>query len=220
MPGAQGFVEVGTLGQRKNTGGIGNAIPLQNDAAVMDGVVGEKNRLQHLRRGIAVNFDAGFHRFMQLDGLFDGNEGANPDIGEAFDGLNDHFDGFALFAGGGKEREVAELGQHAAEFWLKNHHGAEHDEHGGAAEQPAQHLEVQDGGGQHEGQQEDKKADDHGPAACAAHKAQGKIDQHREDENFHRGPPSMLKVKHHWFLPELLPSFALPARFPRRRARE
>ena len=112
------------LRQRKNARGVGDAVALDDDAAVMNGVVREKNRLQHFRRGVAIHLDAGLDGLLQLDGLLDGDERADFHVGQAFDGLDDDLDAFALFARGGEERQVAQFGQHPAQFRLENHQRA------------------------------------------------------------------------------------------------
>ena len=47
------------------------------------------------------------------------------------------------------------------------------------------HLQIQNRRHRRQRQQHDDEADDHRPAARAAHELEGKIDQHREDENLH-----------------------------------
>jgi len=71
---------------------------LNNHAAVMDGIVGKENRLQHFRRRQAANGDAGLDGILQLNGLLDGDERADADIGQAFRRLDDDFDVFTLVA--------------------------------------------------------------------------------------------------------------------------
>jgi hypothetical protein len=81
---------------------------------------GKENRLQHFRRGVAIHRHAGLDGLLQLDGLLDGDERADFHLGQAFDGLDDDLDAFALFARGGEQRQVAQLGQHPAQFRLEN----------------------------------------------------------------------------------------------------
>ena len=103
---------------------------------------------------------------------------------------------------GGEQRQVAQLGQHPAQFRLKNDQHREGEKRRERAEQPAQHLQFQNGRHQRQRQQHDDEADDHRPAARAAHELENKINQHREDENFQRGPPQILdvnRVRHQFF---------------------
>src|SRR5436190_22852425 len=106
MARAERFVKVLPLGEWKNTSGIRDAIAFENNAAVMDGVIREENRFEHFRRGFAIDPDAGLDGFAQLDGLFDGDEGADANVGETFDRLDDDLDIFALLAGGGEDGEI------------------------------------------------------------------------------------------------------------------
>ena len=77
--------------------------------------------------------------------MLDGDEGADADIGEAFDGLNDDLDVFPLLAGGGEEGQVAELGEHAAELRLEQHDDGTAKNAENAPENPLQHLQLQEG---------------------------------------------------------------------------
>ena len=115
-------------------------------------------------------------------------------IGQAFDGLDDDFDVFALFVHAGEERQIAQFGQHPAQFRLKNNQDGEGKDSIGRAEQPAQHLQIQDFRGAEQRQQHDDKADDHRPAARAAQEARDIIDHDREDQNLQRGTPAILNV--------------------------
>jgi len=130
-----------------------------------------------------------FGKKIALDGLFDGDERADFHVRQALAGLDDDFNAFALLARAGKQRQVAEFREHPAQLRLENHQRADRDEHGRTAENPAQHLQVQNRGHRRERQQHDDEADDYRPAACAAHEAERKINQHREDQNLQRGPP-------------------------------
>src|SRR4029434_7553564 len=96
MPRAKGLVQILPLRERENARGIRDAVALENDAAIVDRVVREENGLQHLGRRLAINPDAGFNGFLELDGLLDGDERADPDLGEAFAGLDDDFNVLAL----------------------------------------------------------------------------------------------------------------------------
>ena len=73
----------------------------------MDGVIGKKDSFEHFRAGLAIDDNSGFNRLLKLDGLLDGNQSADTDVGQAFDRLNDDFDIFALLVGGSKQVEIA-----------------------------------------------------------------------------------------------------------------
>ena len=96
----------------------------------MDGVIREKDGLQHLGRRFAIYQQPRFDRLLQADGLFHCDQGADSDVGQALDGLDDDFDILALFVGGREERQVAQLGQHPAQFGLKNHQHRQNEERG------------------------------------------------------------------------------------------
>ena len=51
-------VQAGLLRERKNARGVGDAVALDDDAAVVNGVVRKENRFQHFRRGFAIHADA------------------------------------------------------------------------------------------------------------------------------------------------------------------
>ena len=79
---------------------------------------------------------------MDIDGLLNGHNGADAMAGEAVGGLHHGIHIERAFFVGGKEREIAQLGQKPAQFGLKNNE----DGHGGEQEQllqqPAQHLQL------------------------------------------------------------------------------
>src|SRR5208283_1661497 len=162
-------------------------------------VVGKENRLQHFRRGVAIHPDAGLDGFLKLDGLFDGDERADFHFGQPLDRLDDDLDALALFADAGKERQVAEFGQHPAQFGLENHQHGHGKKRGERAEQPAQHLQIENGRHQRQRQEQHDKTNDHRPAARAAQKAEQVINRHREDQDFQRGPPTVLELNPHYF---------------------
>ena len=107
----------------------------------------------------------------KLDGLFDGDERADVHVGQALDGLDDDLDVFALLVRAGEERQVAQFGQHAAQFRLENDQHRHGEKRRERAEQPAQHLQIQQRRHQRQRQQHDDEADDHRPAARAAHES-------------------------------------------------
>jgi hypothetical protein len=74
-------------------------------------IVREKNRFQHFRRRVAIHLDAGLDGFLQLDRLLDGDERADFYFREAFARLDNDLDALALFAGGGEQRQIAQLTQ-------------------------------------------------------------------------------------------------------------
>jgi hypothetical protein len=120
--------------------------------------------------------DAGFDRFVELDGLLDADERADADFGEAFAGADDDFDVFALFASGGEEREIAEFAEHAADFRLEDDDRAEDEDEGGITQQPTQDFEFEQCRRECSGEQENGEPDDHRPAARAPDEARGQID--------------------------------------------
>ena len=102
MARAERLIQIAPLRQRKNTRGIGDTVALDDDAAVMNGIVRKENRLQHFRRDVAIHLDAGLDGFLKLDGLLYGDEGSDLHVGEALDGLDDDLDAFALLVGAGE----------------------------------------------------------------------------------------------------------------------
>src|ERR1035441_4626120 len=119
-----------TPGKREDAGGKSNPIAFDDDPTVMDGVVRKEDRLQHLGRGFAINREAGFDSLLQPDGLFDRDEGADADFGQTLNGLDDDFNILALLMGGGKKRQIAQLGQHPAQLGLENDEHSQNEERG------------------------------------------------------------------------------------------
>ena len=74
--------------------------------------------------------------------LFDSDECANTHVAEAFDGLNDDFDVFALLVAGLEHREVAELGEHPAEFGLKDHEHRHCHKRREGSQKPMKHRQL------------------------------------------------------------------------------
>jgi len=192
MAGADGFVQIGTLRQRKDTSGIGDTIALDDDAAVMNRVIGKENSLQHFRRGLTIDDDAGLDRLVEINGLLNGNQRPDPHVGQPFAGAHDDFDVFALLVRGREEWQVAQFAEHATDFGLENDDCGQHEEERGIGQQPPQHLQLQRRRHHGQGQEQDGKTDHHRPAPRAADEPGGIIDAHRENENFQRGPPSLL----------------------------
>ena len=88
--------------QGENAGGEGNPVPSDNDAAVVDRVIGKENCFQHFGCSLAIHGQAGFRGFLQIDGLFDGDQRADAHFGKTFDGLDDDFDVLPLLTAGGE----------------------------------------------------------------------------------------------------------------------
>src|SRR5258707_3908938 len=143
MPGAERLIQILALSERENAGSVGDAVTFENNSAVVNGIIWKENGFQHLGRGLAINENAGFDGFEQIDGLLDGDEGTDADIGKALDGLDDYLNVLALLMCGGEERQIAQFGQHAAQFGLENHQDGESKKRGKSAQQVLQHFEVQ-----------------------------------------------------------------------------
>src|SRR5215211_7944837 len=176
---------------------MGDAVALDDRAAIVDRIVREENRLQHLGRGHAIDSDARLDRFLQLNGLLDGDEGANPDVGQPFDRLDDDFDVLTLFVGGLKEGQVPQLREQAAQLGLKNDQHGDSEKRRERSKQPAQHGEFERTGHQRERQEHDQKASENREAASAPNEAQNIIDADREDEYLQRGSPNQLENLNH-----------------------
>ncbi len=187
-------VEVLPLGQRENAGREGDAVSFDDDAAVMDGIVGKENGFQHFRRGLAIHRHAGFGGFLQLDGLLDGDERADADFGQALDGLDDDLDVFALFAAGGEKRMGAQFSQNPAQFRLENNQDRHRGEGDEGTEQPAQHFQMEHVGHDRQAQDQQDKAVNHRRSARAAHEFEAVVDAHRQNGNLQHRPPA---VMHH-----------------------
>ena len=56
------------------------SLPLGDHAAVVNGVVRKEDGFEHLRCRLAIHHDAGLDRFLEQDGLFHGQEGADADV--------------------------------------------------------------------------------------------------------------------------------------------
>src|SRR4051812_35727018 len=175
VAGAERFAEVLALGERENARGKSDAVAFEDHAAIMERVVWEENGFEHFRRGFAIDRDAGFDDFLEADGLFQGHDGADADFGKALDGLDDDFDIFALFAGGREPGEIAEFGEHAAEFGLENDQDSDRGEGEEIFQEPTEDFKFENAAGEGEAD-EDEEADDDGPAARAAHEHESVVD--------------------------------------------
>src|ERR1041384_2537729 len=166
----------------------------------MNGIIGKENRFEHLGSRFAVHDNAGFHRFRQVNGLFNGNEGANAHVGEPLNCLDNDLNVFALLVGGNKKRQVAELGQHAPEFGLKkDQHGQYEKGREKRAQQIPKDRQVEQKSDQEKRQQDHQKSDHHGHTPGAAEEAQGMVNPHREDQNLQHGtPPASLQDRPHY----------------------
>jgi hypothetical protein len=129
MARAERFVQVAPLRQRKNARGVGDAVALQRSRRRRGSRCSGKKSSPAFPASRRNPPDAGLDGFLQLDGLFDGDERADFHLRQTFARLDDDLDAFALFARAGEQRQVSQLGQHAAQFRLKNHQRADGDEH-------------------------------------------------------------------------------------------
>ncbi len=189
MARAEGFVQVLAAREGKNAGRGNDAVSSDDHAAVVDGIVRKENCFQHLGRGHAVDGDARLNGLLKLEGLLDGDERADAHVGEAFDGLDDHFDVFPLFVRGLEEVEVPQLGQEPAQFRLKNDQHRHGEEGGESAEQSPEDLQVQKAAHDRQRQKHDQEARQDRKPARPPHVAEGAIDGDREDENLHDRTP-------------------------------
>ncbi len=153
--------------------------------------------------------------------MLDGDEGADADFGEAFDGLDDDFDGFALFLGGVEKGMGAEFGEDFAEFGLENNEDGDGGEGDKGAEEPAEDFEVEDEGKGGEGEEQEDKAIDDGRAAGPADELETEVEADRENGNLQDGPPAIVYdvnyVRHDRAAPSVIPSGAPPDASPGRR---
>jgi hypothetical protein len=194
MAGTEGFAEVLTLGEWENAGGIGDPVPFDNDSPIMNGIVREEDGFEHFGRGFAVHENAGLNGFLELDGLLDGQQGPDADLREALDGLNNDFDIFALFVSGGEQGEVAQFGEHAAQFGLKNDEDGQYEISSEGAEEVLEDFELQEKADQDKGEQDHEKTGDDRSAAGSADEPEAGINPYREDENLQQGPPYFLEA--------------------------
>src|SRR4051794_32350866 len=104
VSGAERLIEVLAAGQGKNTGSVGNLIAFNDHPTVVDGVVRKENGFEHFRGRQAMDRDARFDRFLELDVLLNGDQRADPHVAEALDRLDDHFDILTLFMAGLENR--------------------------------------------------------------------------------------------------------------------
>src|SRR5204862_2113945 len=104
MASSKGFVEILSLGERKNTRCKRNPIPFDNHTSIMNGVIREKNGLEHFGSRLAIHWNSRFDCLLKLDGLLDGYKRSDPHFSQSFDCLDDHFNIFTLFVRGGKQR--------------------------------------------------------------------------------------------------------------------
>src|ERR1051326_7871187 len=166
MPGSERLIQVLALGEGENAGGKGNSISLNNDAAIVNRIVWEENGLNHFRSGFAIDHNAGFDNLLELNGLFDGNEGANPRLRQTFGGLNDHLDVLALLASRIEEREVAQLRQHPAQLRLKNDEHGETEDREKVLEEEPKDFELKRAAQQGHAE-DDRETNDDGPSTGA-----------------------------------------------------
>src|SRR5947207_7451215 len=104
MPEPNGFVQNLPAVEGKNASRVPNPVPFNDHPSIVNGIVWEKNRFQHFGGGDAIDGNAGLDRFLELDGLLDGNQGANAHIGQTLDRLDYNFDVLQLFMGSLVER--------------------------------------------------------------------------------------------------------------------
>src|SRR6266404_9932131 len=83
MPCSQRLVEVLPLRQWKDASRICYAVALNDDPSVMYGVVRKEYRFEHFRRRLAIHLDARFNGFLELDGLFNRDQGADAHVCQA-----------------------------------------------------------------------------------------------------------------------------------------
>ncbi len=209
---AEGGIQIFTLSERENAGGVGDAISLDDDAAIVDGIVGEKDGFEHFRSCLAIHDDSGFGGLLKLNGLLDGDKGADADFRETFYGLNDDFDGFALFLDGVEKGMGAKLSENFAKFGLENNedgNGGKSDER---AKYPAQNLELENERESGEREQEKDKAIDDRGAAGATDELETKVEADRENHDLQDGPPTVVNdvnyVRHRF---AVSPKLRLPA---------
>ena len=173
----------------------------------MNGVVREKNRLEHLRRGDAIHRDTGLDHVVERSAHLDGDQCANADFGKALGGLNDDFDVFALLVDVAEDFQIADLREHAPDLRLENDENRDDEECRDAAEHPAKDGQFEQRGDEREGENERKKAGDDGGSAGATHEREHVVDGDGEQENFQRRSPDELEEIEHQRR-----SFGAPAR--------
>ena len=92
MPGAQGGVQVGIAGQGQQAAGGHGPVPLEDDRAVMGGVVGPEQGDQQFLGDQGVQLDGPFQIIGQADMALHDDEGADAPAGQGFGGFADFFD--------------------------------------------------------------------------------------------------------------------------------
>ena len=184
----------------------------------MNGVIGEENGFQHFRGGLAIHQQAGFGGFLQIDGLLDGNEGADAHLGQALDGLDDDLDVFPLFAAGGEEGVGAQFSQNPAQFRLEDDQDGNRGEGHELSQQPAQHFQMEHEGQDGQAQDKQNKAINHRRAPRAADEFEAVINADRHDGDLQNRPPAVMNhvyyVRHLFAVPSTLRSFATPRASP------
>ena len=81
---------------RENARRTEDAILLNDDAAIVDRVVREKDSLDHFRRGFAIDRDAGLYHVLQVGGLLNRNQCADSGFAQSIHRLNHDLDIFPL----------------------------------------------------------------------------------------------------------------------------
>src|ERR1043166_5915743 len=171
MPRSQRLVQVLPLRQRKYARCASDSVALDNYAAVVNGIVREKYRLQHFRRRFAIYNDPRFDRFLKLYGLLNRDQRANPHFSKTLNRLYDDFNIFPLFMCRCKQRKISKFGQHSPQLRLKDYKNSQNEIRSESAEKVLQHFQFEKKTDQNKCEQKNQEARHHWRAASPAHKA-------------------------------------------------
>ena len=180
MPRPERFIQILSLCKREDTGSLENAIAFEDHAAIVNRIVREENRFEHFRCRLAIHQHARFDRFIELNGLLDRDEPADPNFSQPFNRLNDDLDVFALLVRRHEDGQISQLRQHAAQLGLENDQHRQHKISRERCQQILQNAKLQNIGDQDERQQQDQKARHHRGAARAADEAESIVDSDRQ----------------------------------------
>src|SRR5439155_15952845 len=127
--------------------------------------------------------------FFELDGLFDGDQAADAHFSEPLDRLNDDFDVLALLVNRHENRQIAQFGQHAAQFRLKDDEHRQDEVSGEGGQQILQDAQLQDEGHKDKREQQDQETGNHWRAVSPSNEAKSVVDADCENQYLQQRPP-------------------------------